>query len=547
MMAEKTYPKALACRPRGRENATVMTAIMKMTMPRERTIFAVLLLISCITANAGPSDDRGSMLRGLAGRAGRVLGAASACTNLARSRIDAIATKITGVIKSFALNADESDAIIVLLNESESEGARSVAAKQTDCALAESQLADLENASTPQHRGNALAANAVQPVGSPDQALVGRVQGITPNEIRFGASLPLTGPNKDYGQQIRMGIETAFQAANEAGGVNGRMLRLIAADDGYEPARTSANMKQLYEKDEVFGFIGNAGTPNAMVAVPFALEHRVLFYAAYTGANVLRRDPPDRYVFNYRPSYAEETNAAVHYLVKVRRVKPEQIAVFAQQDAFGDAGFAGVAKAMRALRGGDSSDIFRIGYARNSIDVDTAVAQLRARKPPINAVVMMATYRAAARFIEKTRDAYPGLIYTNPSVVGGNSLRDELMLLGPKYATGVIVTEVVPALDGYSSLVLEYKAALAKKFGGTPPDYVSLEYYVSARVLIEALKRAGPQFDTEKLVETFEGFHDLDVGLGAPVNFSRSEHQGSHKVWGTQLNEAGQYEAPELQ
>ncbi len=160
---------------------------------------------------------------------------------------------------------------------------------------------------------------------------------------------------------------------------------------------------------------------------------------------------------------------------------------------------------------------------------------------------MVATYRAAAKFIEKTRDAIPGLIYTNPSAVGGVSLRDELMLLGPKYAEGVIVTEVVPAVDGYSSLILEYKAALAKYFGGEAPDYVSLEYYVAARVLIEALMRAGPQLNTEKLVDALENMRDLDLGLGTAINFSRSEHQGLHKVWGTQLNEAGKYEPIDLQ
>src|SRR5258707_6536547 len=110
-------------------------------------------------------------------------------------------------------------------------------------------------------------------------------------------------------------------------------------------------MKQLYEKDQVFGIIGNVGTPTAVVAVPYALERRMLFFGAFTGANVLRHDPPDRYVFNYRASYAEETDAVVRYLVKVRRLKPEQVAGFAQQDAFGDAGFAGGNKALRTLRG----------------------------------------------------------------------------------------------------------------------------------------------------------------------------------------------------
>jgi len=102
-------------------------------------------------------------------------------------------------------------------------------------------------------------------------------------------------------------------------------------------------------------------------------------------------------------------------------------------------------------------------------------------------------------------------------------------------------------VDGYSSLILEYKAALAKHFGGEAPDYVSFEYYVAGRILVEALKRAGPQPDSEKVVEAFENMRDFDLGLGTPISFSRSDHQGSHKVWGTQLNEAGNYEPIELQ
>ncbi|HXW22964.1 MAG TPA: ABC transporter substrate-binding protein, partial [Rhodomicrobium sp.] len=318
-------------------------------------------------------------------------------------------------------------------------------------------------------------------------------------------------------------------------------------DDGYEPARTAETMKRLYDTEQVFGFVGNFGTATSVVAAPFALDRQSLFYAAYTGANVLRRDPPDRYVFNYRASYAEETEAAVRYLVKLRRIKPEQIAVFAQEDAYGDAGFAGVAKAMRALRGGDGGFILRTGYPRNSLDVDAAIAQLKASKTPIKAVVLVATYRAAAKFIERTRETIPDLIYTNPSAVGSTSLREELMLLGPKYTQGVIVTQVVPAVDGYSSLILEYKAALTKYFGGEAPDYVSFEYYIASRILIEALKRAGSQLDSEKVVDSFESIRDLDLGLGTPINFGKSEHQGSHKVWGTQLNEAGSYEPVELQ
>ena len=273
----------------------------------------------------------------------------------------------------------------------------------------------------------------------------------------------------------------------------------------------------------------------------------MLFYGAFTGANLLRRDPPDRYVFNYRAGYAEETDAVVRYLVKVRRLKPEQIAVFAQQDSYEDAGFAGVTKAIRSLGGGDDSTILRLNYKRNTVDVDEAVAQLQRTRITIKAVIMVPTYRAAARFIEKTRDLYPSMIYTSVSFVGSTALASELMLLGKKYAQGVIVTQVVPAVDGHSSVVLDYKSALSKYFPGEPPDYVSLEGYVASSILVEALKRNGPPLDPERLVDTFENLHDFDMGLGTPVTFGRSEHQGVHKVWGTELDATGHYQPIDLQ
>ena len=373
------------------------------------------------------------------------------------------------------------------------------------------------------------------------------VRGVTDSEIRFGISAPLSGPAKELGQNIKLGIEAAFNVANANGGVYGRQLHLVAVDDGYEPARTAATMKQLYERDQVFGVIGNVGTPTAVVALPYALDRKMLFFGAFTGAGLLRNDPPDRYVFNYRASYAEETAAVVNYLVKVKHIAPEQIAVFAQQDSYGDAGFAGVAKAIRSLRGDDAA-ILRLNYQRNTIDVDDAVNQLlQRRRNPIKAVIMVPTYRAAAKFIEKTRDLYPDMIYTSVSFVGSTALADELMLLGKIYATGVIVTQVVPTVDGHSSLVLNYKSALAKYFPGQEPDYVSFEGYVEANVLIAALQRNGPQLDTEKLVGTLENLRDLDVGLGTPVSFSGSEHQGVHKVWGTQLDSNGHYQPLDLQ
>jgi branched-chain amino acid transport system substrate-binding protein len=382
-------------------------------------------------------------------------------------------------------------------------------------------LAVTPPAVTPPAVTTAALSSPLQPAGP-------AVRGVTDTEILFGMSSPFTGAIKENGLKMKLGVETAFKAVNEAGGVYGRKLRLIALDDGYEPTRTLETMKQLYEKEQVFGIIGNVGTPTAAVAAPYALDRRMMFFGAFTGSDVIRRDPPDRYVFNYRVSYAEETDAVVRYLVKVRQIRPEQIAVFAQQDSFGDSGFAGVAKAMRTLRSGDEGAILRLNYKRNTVDVDDAVARLRLSRIPIKAMVMVATYRAAAKFIEKTRALYPEMIYTDVSGVGSTALSDELMLLGPSYAEGVIVTQAVPSVGNSSSTVLEYKAALTKYFPAEAPDYVSLEGYIAANIMVEALKHTGPQLDTEKLVQGLEDIHNFDMGLGTLISFGRSEHQGSH-------------------
>jgi branched-chain amino acid transport system substrate-binding protein len=516
--------------------------------PRYVTALAGVLLASAAVAAPGGNTD---VVRDLAGRVGPVLGSALACTDIARPRIQTIVDKFSAVIKEASSNEAERDDLTQLLNRSVADGRGAITAGRIDCRLAERQLAELERSIAGPGPGpslsavigpsSAAAATSIAPVpmGPP-------VRGITDREIRFGMAAPFSGPAKELGRQMKLGIDTAFNRINDSGGVDGRMLKLVAADDGYEPSRTPEAMKQLYDKDQVFGFIGNVGTPTAAVAVPYALERRSLFFGAFTGSNILRNDPPDRYVFNYRASYAEETDAVVHYLIKLRRLQPRQIAVFAQQDSYGDAGFAGVAKAFRALGINDSA-ILRLNYKRNTVEVDDAVNQLKSLKIPVKAVVMVATYRAAAKFIEKTRDLYPGMLYTNVSFVGSTALAEELTLLGSRYASGVIVTQVVPAVGGYSSAVLEYKNALAKYFPGESTDYVSLEGYVAANVLIQALKRTGPQLDTEKLIDNLEAMRNIDLGLGTSLNFGRSEHQASHKIWGTAIDENGKYQPIELE
>jgi ABC-type branched-subunit amino acid transport system substrate-binding protein len=533
--------------------------------------WAVMLygIVLANSASAAPGDNL-NVVRDLATQVGPIIGSALACPNIARPRVQVIIDKFQMVIReASSVDADRSE-IVRLLNRSVADGRSAVTTGKTDCRAADRQIADLEQSlagsspatpspatSSPDTSSNAppnapsltdaIAPSAANAATAPTQPLPpGEVHGVSDHEIRFGIVIPYSGGAKEDGKNIKLGIDVAFAKMNDTGGVNGRLLKLIPADDGFEPTRTLDAMKTLWDKEQVFGYIGNHGTTTAAVALPFALERRALFFGPLTGANVVRHDPPDRYVFNYRPSYSEETDAAVRYLLKIRKLQPRQIAVFAQNDSFGDAGFADVAKAFRTLGLSDSA-ILRVNYPRNTLDVDDAINQLKVQKVPIRAVVMVATTRPAAKFIEKTRDVLPGLIYTNMSSVGASSLSEELMLLGPRFTNGVVVTQTVPAVSGYSSMVIEYKNALAKYFPGESPNYISLEGFVSANVLIDALRRCGTQVDTERLIDMLENTRNLDLGLGTPIAFSRGEHQASHKIWGTALDETGKYQPIELE
>jgi ABC-type branched-subunit amino acid transport system substrate-binding protein len=371
------------------------------------------------------------------------------------------------------------------------------------------------------------------------------VPGGVPSEIVLGMSAPFNGPSRELGRSMQIGLNAYFEDVNARGGIAGRKIRLVALDDGYEPDRALANMTELVDKHKVFAFVGNVGTPTAERTVPFALEKQMLFFGPFTGAKLVRKDPPDRFVFNYRASYEEETAAILKYLVEIKKIRPDQVAVFAQQDAYGDSGFGGVVKMLRKLNG-DPDKLLRVGYVRNTVDVADAVKKIVAA-PDLKAVIMVPTYRPAARFIQSVKDAGKNLIFASVSFVGAAPLADELSQLGPKYGEGVIVTEVVPHPDAHASAVLKYRELLAKYYPSEKPSFSSLEGYIDAMIFVHALELAGEKLTTDSVITALESIHGLDLGIGVPISFGPSDHQASHKVWGTVLGADGQYQVLDLE
>ncbi|MGL6094867.1 MAG: ABC transporter substrate-binding protein, partial [Fimbriiglobus sp.] len=382
----------------------------------------------------------------------------------------------------------------------------------------------------------------VEPVAPPNSGAT--APGVTADEIVLGMTGPFTGAAKELGRGTQIGLDLAFAQVNDAGGLFGRKLRLVALDDAYEPEKAAENAARLVDEYKVFAFAGNVGTPTAEKTLPVALAARRVFYAPYTGARLLRNTPPDRFVFNFRAGYDEETAKTVAYLLSSRRLKPEQIAVFSQDDGFGDAGYAGVERAFRKL--GVPAPL-HVRYPRNTTEIDAAVEEVLEARETIQAVVMVATYKPAAAFIRKLTDAEFRPIFTNVSFVGGTALADALTSAGPHYADGVIVSQVVPHPRSNATAVMKYRDLLKKSRPDAVPDFISLEGYLAGLVLVEGLRAAGPALTTDGLVDAFEKSKELDIGIGTAVRFTPSDHQASHAVWGTRLDAEGTFHPLDLE
>ena len=351
-------------------------------------------------------------------------------------------------------------------------------------------------------------------------------------ELVFGMSTVLSGPAQALGLDMRKGVLTGFDRINRAGGINGRRLRLIALDDGYEPSRTAPNMRQLIEKENVLGIIGNVGTPTAIVSLPIAKENKTLFFAGYTGAGVLRKEQPERYVINYRASYAEEAGAMIDALLGDLKLQPEDIALFTQRDGYGDAGFNGSIAALKRHGLKDERSILHVRYERNTLAVENAVADVVLAQHTVRAVVMVGAYAPCAKFIQLCCQADLHPIFLNVSFVGSKPLARELL----KTDATVVVTQVVPnPCDDKQAIVRDYIADLNAFDPQSPPSFGDLEGYIASRILTLALEKTAGEPTRESLVDALEGLSEFDLGLGAALRLGSREHQASHTVWPTIL------------
>ena len=357
--------------------------------------------------------------------------------------------------------------------------------------------------------------------------------GVSSDTILFGQAAALDGPSSALGLGMRQGILAAFAEINAKGGVHGRKLKLISRDDGYDPDRSVAQTVKLIDEDKVFALIGAVGTPTTTATVPIAKAKKVPFIGPFTGAGFLRAPDLDN-VVNIRASYGAEAEAWIKHLTEDLHVR--SIAIFYQDDSFGRDGLAGVKLAL----GKRNMELTAEGtFERNTIAVGSALRTLKRSEP--EAVVMVGTYRPCAEFIKLAHKSGFNPIFVNISFVGANALAREL---GPE-GNGVIVSQVVPfPWDTSVKVVADYQAAEKAVDPELKPEFVSLEGYLSGRLVAAALELTGPNPTRAEMLRVINDIGRFDIS-GDIMTFGAKMADAPPKVFLTVIQPDGGFKAVE--
>lgn len=335
--------------------------------------------------------------------------------------------------------------------------------------------------------------------------------------IKLGMSAPFTGPAAQLGQQYYQGANQVFALQNAQGGINGRPIQLLTADDGYEPLRTVDNTRHFIFEQQVFALFGYVGTPTSSAILPLLRKHQVPYLAPFSGADILRQ-PEDAFIFNFRASYREEAAAQVRYLIDKQQLK--RVALLIQADEFG----ASVEQWLKAeLTRRQLEPMVTVRFQRNTSEMHAAVAQLKQANPEV--VFTVGTYQPLAQAIMLGQQQKFNPVY---AVVSFTGIRQLQQLLKPPYQ--VVATMVVPDPSDLSYEVSRtYRQSMATE---TPiGSDVGLEGFAAATLVVAALKKCSANLNDVCLMQQLpqQRLHDFSL------IYLPEAHQASQQIFLYQL------------
>jgi len=348
-------------------------------------------------------------------------------------------------------------------------------------------------------------------------------------EIRIGMSADFSGQISYLGNNMKIGIQSYLNKINKTSEYK---YKLISYDDRYNPLQASLNVRKLIEKDKVIALLGNLGTPTANVVLPILNEHKILLFGAYSGGNVLREINENNYVFNYRASYSQEAYNIVLNLIK-QGLKPKEIAIFTQNDTYGDSGYSGVIKAYRELGITDLNKIAHARYTKDTLNIESGLSKLLDYDVDFKAIVMVSVNKPFVKFINFAKEDFPNVKFFALSPLNSASLIKNKI----KFSKDIFITQVVPMLDNNLPIIKEYKKDLKESFPDIEANLISFEGYVVGKLFVESLKDLSKdKLNSKNILDELYKFNKIDIGLGFTSAFSSRSHQYTNKVWLTTID-----------
>lgn len=339
--------------------------------------------------------------------------------------------------------------------------------------------------------------------------------GVTPTEIRLGQSIYLTGPMAELGNDFKSGAELYFNDVNASGGVFGRKIILKTLDDGYNPKLALENAKS-FEQDGTFALFQFAGTGSVLAVAPFAAEHKIPLVAAIATGPKLRAEL-NPYTFYVRPGNTEEYEAIVKNLASIGL---KQVAIVYIDEAYGEEGVEAIRNIMKKYH---IDSPVAVSLKKNGDGAESAVKTIISKSP--QAVILVTLPQSTKAFMQAYAKSRPiSQIYT-PSAGLPSGLIKELGV----GAAGIGISRGMPP-EGNDTfgIVKEYQSAM-RRIGKNNFTANQLEGYLDAKIMVEALHRAGKDLTREGLIAALESMSKYDAG-GFTVKFSKTNHAASSAI-----------------
>ncbi|MBF0551321.1 MAG: ABC transporter substrate-binding protein [Deltaproteobacteria bacterium] len=342
--------------------------------------------------------------------------------------------------------------------------------------------------------------------------------GVTDKEIRIGQWGPQTGPAALWGAVAR-GTDCYFKMLNDEGGINGRQLKLYLRDDGYQPPRTKAAVKELVDQVGVFAFVGGVGTACGMAVKDFLAENKIPWIGPSTGSTNWT-SPPSKYLFALYPNYVDEAAILTHYAVET--MKKNKLAIFYQNDDYGKEGLKGVKAQLKKYNLDLLAEV-----PVEVMETDLSSHCLKLKESGADTVILWVLPKHAAMML----GASAKLGY-KPQFMSSSTLSDAPMMnqITKGLWTGVIFTNFGLPPSSKNPLMVKYHAAQQKY---APSERWGVFFYAGflfAEPLVEAIKKCGRDVTRENLISKLETLNKFE-GISGPITFSPTRRQGLRSVF----------------